>query len=88
MYDFYFGTGDAIDKDPKTWLLAIKRMMPRWPNGIPDSEYLALARRIYDVLLPPLQRFVRALQVDCGQYLHHRWFRRRFAGPVGPTWFP
>jgi len=42
MYDFFFGTQQDIDKDPKTWLLSIKRMLPRWPNGIPDSEFLAL----------------------------------------------
>ncbi len=46
MYDFYFGTREDIEKDPKKWLLTIKRMLPRWPNGIPDSEYLA----IYDLL--------------------------------------
>lgn len=42
MYDFYFGTREDIERDPKKWLLSIKRMLPRWPNGIPDSEYLAL----------------------------------------------
>lgn len=42
MYDFFFGTSHDIENDPKTWLLTIKRMLPRWPNGIPDSEFLAL----------------------------------------------
>ena len=42
MYDFYFGE----DPDPKKYLLTIKRMLPRWCNSIPDSEYLA----IYDIL--------------------------------------
>jgi len=46
MYDFYFGTKKDIDKDPQKYLLTIKRMLPRWCNGIPDSEYLAL----YDVI--------------------------------------
>lgn len=46
MYDFYFGTKKEIEEDPKKWLLTIKRMLPRWPNGIPDSEFLA----IYDLL--------------------------------------
>jgi len=46
MYDFYFGEKGDIDKDPKKFLLAIKRMLPRWCNSIPDSEYLAL----YDLL--------------------------------------
>jgi len=47
MYDFYFGTPEEIENDPEKWLLTIKRMLPRWPNGIPDSEYLAL----YELLL-------------------------------------
>lgn len=47
MYDFYFGTNDTIDGNPRQWLLSIKRMLPRWINGIPDSEYLAL----YDLLM-------------------------------------
>ena len=42
MYDFYFGTRKEIEEDPKNWLLTIKRMLPRWPNGIPDTEYIAL----------------------------------------------
>jgi len=42
MYDFFFGTPQDIENDPRTWLLTIKRMLPRWPNGIPDSEFLAL----------------------------------------------
>ena len=46
MYDFYFGTRGEIDSDPKKFLLTIKRMLPRWCNSIPDSEYLAL----YDVI--------------------------------------
>jgi hypothetical protein len=47
MYDFYFGSKEEIESDPKKWLLAIKRMLPRWCNSIPDSEFLA----ILDVLV-------------------------------------
>jgi hypothetical protein len=42
MYDFYFGTREEIEKDPAHYLVTIKRMLPRWCNSIPDSEYLAL----------------------------------------------
>lgn len=42
MYDFYFGTNDDILKDEVKFLLSIKRMMPRWCNSIPDSEFVAL----------------------------------------------
>ena len=42
MYDFYLGSKKEIQNDPKRWLLAIKRMLPRWCNSIPDSEFLAI----------------------------------------------
>lgn len=48
MFDFYFGTDEEIEKDPKKFLLTIKRMMPRWCNSIPDSEYLAIYDSIID----------------------------------------
>ena len=42
MYDFYFGSNKEIEKDSDKYLLSIKRMMPKWMNSIPDSEFLAL----------------------------------------------
>lgn len=42
MYDFYFGTEDEIRQDEPKFLLTIKRMLPRWCNSIPDSEFLAI----------------------------------------------
>lgn len=42
MYNFYYGSADSIAKDPKNYLLAIKRALPRWANPLPDSQYLAL----------------------------------------------
>jgi hypothetical protein len=44
MYDFYFGTREEIARDETKFLIAIKRMMPRWVNSIADSEFIALAR--------------------------------------------
>ncbi len=44
MYDFYFGSKDDIAKDEFKFLISIKRMMPRWVNSLPDSEFLALAK--------------------------------------------
>ena len=58
MYDFYFGTRDEIDSDPKKFLLTIKRMLPRWCNSIPDSEYLALYDVINGLPLPDKPVFV------------------------------
>jgi hypothetical protein len=42
MYDFYFGTKSEIEANEAKYLLFIKRMLPRWCNSIPDSEYLAI----------------------------------------------
>jgi len=44
MYDFYFGTNKEISLDTEKYLLSIKRMMPKWMNSIPDSEFIALGR--------------------------------------------
>lgn len=43
MYDFYLGSPEAIANDEARYLVAVKRMMPRWINSLPDSEFLALA---------------------------------------------
>lgn len=42
MYDFYFGDKEEIHKDEVKFLISIKRMLPKWCNSIPDSEYIAL----------------------------------------------
>jgi len=44
MYDFYFGRFKDIQKDEQGFLLSIKRMLPKWCNSIPDSEFIALAK--------------------------------------------
>jgi hypothetical protein len=44
MYDFYLGSRDEIARDEARYLIAVKRMMPRWINSLPDSEFLALAQ--------------------------------------------
>ena len=42
MYDFYFGDRSKIDENPEEFLIFVKRLLPRWINGIPDSECLAI----------------------------------------------
>jgi predicted O-methyltransferase YrrM len=44
MYDFYFGNDQEIAADEEKYLISIKRMLPKWMNSIPDSEFLALNR--------------------------------------------
>ena len=40
MYNYVFG-GD-LEKNPKEFLIFVKRLMPRWVNSIPDSECVAI----------------------------------------------
>lgn len=40
MYDFYFGELEDILENEEDYLIFLKRMLPRWSNSIPDSEYL------------------------------------------------
>lgn len=52
MYDFYFGDKKKIENDPLKWLIAIKRMLPRHINSIPDSEYVALYNALRSEPIP------------------------------------
>lgn len=42
MYDFSYKNINKIKKDPKDYLVFVKRLLPRWINGIPDSECIAI----------------------------------------------
>jgi hypothetical protein len=44
MYDFHLGSREEIAADEPRYLIAVKRMMPRWINSVADSEFLALAQ--------------------------------------------
>jgi methyltransferase family protein len=60
MYDFYFGSPEEIARDEVKFLIAIKRMMPRWINSIPDSEFIALANLAdaQGAALPPGRKLI------------------------------
>ncbi len=62
MYDFYFGTKEEILANERDYLLFIKRMLPRWVNGIPDSEFLA----IHDILNQPDGKSHQRVLVETG----------------------
>ncbi len=44
MYDFYFGDKEYILEHQEDFLIFCKRLLPRWINGIPDSECIAIYR--------------------------------------------
>lgn len=43
MYDFFLGSPEEIAGNETKFLIAVKRMMPRWVNSVPDTEFLSLA---------------------------------------------
>ena len=49
MYDFHFGSIDEIKERDEDFLIFIKRLLPRWVNGIPDSECLAIYRILKNI---------------------------------------
>ena len=42
MYDFKFKSKKEVLSNPEDFLIFVKRLLPRWANGIPDSEAIAL----------------------------------------------
>lgn len=46
MYDFRFGEKKEILNRPEDFLVFVKRLLPRWINGIPDSECIAIFRAL------------------------------------------
>jgi hypothetical protein len=62
MYDFYFGDKEQIKQNPEDFLIFCKRMLPRWINGIPDSECIAIFRTLSNIEKPnPI-----ILETGCG----------------------
>jgi len=53
MYDFSFGDRDYILENQEDFLIFCKRLLPRWINGIPDSECLAIYRILRQNKKPP-----------------------------------
>ena len=44
MYDYNFGISKNPKKNPEKFLIFVKRLLPRWANGIADSECIAIFR--------------------------------------------
>ena len=74
MYDFYFTDKKNIKKDPEKFLIFVKRLLPRWVNGIPDTECLAIFKLLEKLNKKNKKRLV-LLETGCGastiaMYLH------------------
>lgn len=44
MYDFMLGSKADIQSHEIDYLVAVKRMLPRWLNSIPDSEFISICK--------------------------------------------
>lgn len=62
MYDFHYGQAQKIMENESEYLLFLKRLLPRWLNGIPDSEFLS----IYSILDKKLKRVNNPIFVETG----------------------
>ena len=49
MDDFHFGSKREIEENQEEFLIFVKRLLPRWINGIPDSECLAIYRALKQI---------------------------------------
>ena len=62
MYDFHYGSKDQIRQNPEEFLIFVKRLLPRWINGIPDSECVA----IYRTLVSMNKKDSTLIETGCG----------------------
>jgi hypothetical protein len=42
MFDFFLGEREYLLREPRRFLVAVKHMLPRWANSLPDSEFIAV----------------------------------------------
>ena len=48
MYDFYLGSQPKSLDEEIHYLISVKRLLPRWINSIPDSEFAAIVKILYN----------------------------------------
>ena len=65
MYDYSFEKSSNIKKKPEEFLIFVKRLLPRWVNGIPDSECVAIFR-ILKLLKQNKKKKLILLETGCG----------------------
>lgn len=49
MYDFYLGVAPRTLDEELQYLLAVKRLLPRWINSVPDMQFIAICRLLHQV---------------------------------------
>ena len=64
MYDFCYGTKKDILDNPEAFIVFVKRLLPRWINGIPDSECLAIYHSLS--LVEKQNNGINLIETGCG----------------------
>jgi hypothetical protein len=49
MYDFYLGSRPQSLDEEIHYLISVKRLLPRWVNSIPDSEFASIVKILHDL---------------------------------------
>ncbi len=65
MYDFSYNNSKIIRKKPEDFLIFAKRLLPRWANGIPDSECIAIFKTL-DLLRKKKKKSLVLLETGSG----------------------
>ena len=65
MYDYTFEESQNPKKNPEEFLISVKRLLPRWANGIADSECIAIFR-ILKLLKHKKKKKLILLETGCG----------------------
>jgi len=65
MYDYNFGISKNPKKNPEKFLIFVKRLLPRWANGISDSECIAIFK-ILKLLKQKKKKRLVLLETGCG----------------------
>lgn len=75
-YDFNLATAQEIREQPARYLIALKRLLPRWANSLPDSEYLTLQELVELRLDVPSPVFVETgIGATTLLFLHYAMLR-------------
>ena len=65
MYAYNFESTQKIKSSPEEFLIFVKRLLPRWVNGIPDSECLAIFK-ILKILRKRKKKELVMIETGCG----------------------
>jgi hypothetical protein len=65
MYDFTYKNIKDIRKNPNEYLIFVKRLLPRWINGIPDSECIAIFETL-EILRKKNKKKLNLVETGCG----------------------